>query len=217
MSKGKSILVDTSKCSACRGCQVACKQWNGLPGTKTKQLGTYQNPQEVSAQTWKLVRFSEGIKDNGKPYWYFFSEQCRHCLEPPCMDAIGGYVKGGAIQDETTGAVIFTDKSKDAPFDEVRSACPYNIPRQDQKTKVFFKCTMCLDRITNNRIPACVLSCPTGAMVFGDRDAIVEQAQKRVEVLKNTYPKAMALNLDEVRVIYIVTDDPKKYYQFAAA
>ena len=217
MSKGKSILVDTSKCSACRGCQVACKQWNGLPGTKTKQLGTYQNPQEVSAQTWKLVRFSEGIKDNGKPYWYFFSEQCRHCLEPPCMDAIGGYVKGGAIQDETTGAVIFTDKSKDAPFDEVRSACPYNIPRQDQKTKVFFKCTMCLDRITNNRIPACVLSCPTGAMVFGDRDAIVEQAQKRVEVLKNTYPKAMALNPDEVRVIYIVTDDPKKYYQFAAA
>ena len=126
-------------------------------------------------------------------------------------------MKGGAIQDETTGAVIFTDKSKDAPFDEVRSACPYNIPRQDQKTKVFFKCTMCLDRITNNRIPACVLSCPTGAMVFGDRDAIVEQAQKRVEVLKNTYPKAMALNPDEVRVIYIVTDDPKKYYQFAAA
>ncbi len=47
-------------------------------------------------------------------------------------------------------------------------------------------------------------------MVFGDRDAILEKAQKRVEELKNTYPKAMALNPDEVRVIYIVTDDPKK-------
>jgi formate dehydrogenase iron-sulfur subunit len=217
MATGKSIMVDTSRCTACRGCQIACKQWNGLPGTKTKQLGTYQNPQDVSAQTWKLVRFSEGIRDNGKPYWYFFSEQCRHCLEPPCMDTIGGYVKGGAIQDEKTGAVIFTDKSKEAPLDEVRTACPYNIPRQDEKTKVFFKCTMCLDRITNNRIPACVLSCPTGAMTFGDRDAIVEQAQKRVEVLKNTYPKAAALNPDEVRVIYIVTDDPKKYYEFSAA
>ena len=124
------------------------------------------------------------------------------------MDAIGGYVKGGATQDEATGAVLFTDKSKEAPFDEVRTACPYNIPRQDEKTKVLFKCTMCLDRITNNRIPACVLSCPTGAMVFGDRDAILEQAKKRVEVLKKTYPKAMALNPDEVRVIYIVTDDP---------
>lgn len=217
MAKGKSIMVDTSRCTACRGCQVACKQWNALPGTKTKQLGTYQNPQDVSAQTWKLVRFSEGIRDNGKPYWYFFSEQCRHCLEPPCMDAIGGYVKGGAIQDEKTGAVVFNEKTKDAPYDEVRTACPYNIPRQDEKTKVFFKCTMCLDRITNNRIPACVLSCPTGAMSFGDRDAILEQAQKRVETLKKTYPKAMALNPDEVRVIYIVTDDPKKYYEFSAA
>ena len=60
MSNGKSILVDTSLCTACRGCQVACKQWNNLPGTKTKQVGTYQNPQDFSADTWKLVRFAEG-------------------------------------------------------------------------------------------------------------------------------------------------------------
>jgi formate dehydrogenase iron-sulfur subunit len=217
MSKGKSIMVDTSRCTACRGCQVACKQWKGLPGAKTKQTGTYQNPPDLSAQTLKLVRFSEGNKDNGKPYWYFFSEQCRHCLEPPCMDAIGGDVKSGATQDEATGAVLYGDKSKEAPFEEVRTSCPYNIPRQDDKTKVLVKCNMCLDRITNNRVPACVLSCPTGAMTFGERDVIVEQANKRVEVLKKTYPKAKALNPDEVRVIYIVTDDPTKYYEFAVA
>ena len=128
MAKGKSLLVDTSKCTACRGCQVACKQWHGLPGTKTKQLGTYQNPQDLSADTWKLVRFSEGIKENGKPYWYFFSEQCRHCIEPPCVDAIGGYDPEGATKDEATGAVIFTAKSKEAPFEEVKEACPYKIP-----------------------------------------------------------------------------------------
>jgi formate dehydrogenase iron-sulfur subunit len=216
MAKGKSIMVDTSRCTACRGCQIACKQWKGLPGTKTKQTGTYQNPPDLSAQTLKLVRFSEGIKENGKPYWYFFSEQCRHCLEPPCMDAIAGYVDGGATKDEATGAVLFTGKSKEAPFDEVRTACPYNIPRQDEKTKELVKCTMCLDRVTNNRVPACVQSCPTGTMVFGERDAILDQAKKRVEVLKKTYPNAAALNADDVRVIYIVTDDPKKYYEFAA-
>ncbi len=215
MSNGKSILIDTSKCTACRGCQVACKQWKGLPGTKTKQIGTYQNPQDLSAQTLKLVRFSEGIKEDGKPYWYFFSEQCRHCLEPPCMDAIAGYVDGGATKDEATGAVLFTDKSKEAPFDEVRTACPYNIPRQDEKTKALVKCTMCLDRVANNRVPACVQSCPTGAMVFGERDAILDQSKQRVEVLKKTYPKATALNPGDVRVIYIVTDDPKKYHEFA--
>ncbi len=213
MAKGKSILVDTSKCTACRGCQVACKQWKGLPGTKTKQTGTYQNPPDLSAQTLKLVRFSEGLKENGKPYWYFFSEQCRHCVEPPCVDAIGD--DAAASKDEATGAVLFTEKSKNAPFEDVRSACPYNIPRQDEKTMVLVKCDLCLDRITNNRLPSCVLSCPTGAMVFGERDVILEQADKRVEELKKTHPKAMALNPDEVRVIYIVTDDPTKYHEFA--
>ncbi|MEM5789629.1 MAG: 4Fe-4S dicluster domain-containing protein [Syntrophobacteraceae bacterium] len=211
----KSILVDTSKCTACRGCQVACKQWHGLPGTVTKQTGTYQNPQDLSAQTWKLVRFSEGVKEDGKPYWYFFSDQCRHCLEPPCKDSIGGYAEDGVIQDEATGAVIFTGASKAAPFEEVRQACPYNIPRQDPESKIFTKCNMCIDRITNNMIPACVQSCPTGALVFGDRKAILDQAKKQVEKLKRTYPKAMALNPDEVRVIYVVIDDPRKYHEFA--
>ena len=213
MSNGKSIMVDTSRCTACRGCQIACKQWKGLPGTKTKQTGTYQNPPDLSAQTLKLVRFSEGIKENGKPYWYFFSEQCRHCVEPPCVDAIGDDAAGN--KDEATGAVLFTDKSKEAPFEDVRTACPYNIPRQDEKTKVLVKCNLCIDRITNNRVPSCVLSCPTGAMTFGERDAILDQVKKRVEVLKQTYPKATALNAEEVRVIYIVTDDPTKYHEFA--
>ena len=213
MANGKSIMVDTSRCTACRGCQVACKQWKGLPGTKTKQTGTYQNPPDLSAQTLKLVRFSEGIKENGKPFWYFFSEQCRHCVEPPCVDAVGD--DAAAKKDEATGAVLFFNKSKEATFEDVRTACPYNIPRQDEKTKVLVKCDMCIDRITNNRPPSCVLSCPTGAMTFGERDAILDQAKKRVEVLKKTYPKATALNADDVRVIYIVTDDPTKYHEFA--
>ncbi len=214
MASGKSIMVDTSRCTACRGCQVACKQWKGLPGTKTKQTGTYQNPPDLSAQTLKLVRFSEGVKENGKPFWYFFSEQCRHCVEPPCVDTIGDEKAAG--KNEATGAVLFFDKSKEAAFEDVRTSCPYNIPRQDEKTKVLVKCDMCIDRITNNRPPSCVLSCPTGAMAFGDRDAILDQVKKRVEVLKKTYPKAQALNAEDVRVIYIVTDDPKKYHEFAA-
>ena len=217
MSDGKSILVDTSKCTACRGCQVACKQWHGLPAEKTKQMGTYQNPQDLSVQTWKLVRFSEGIKDNGKPYWLFFSEQCRHCLEPPCADSIGGYAPEGVVHDKATGAVIFTQKSKEAPFEEVREACPYKIPRKDPKTGVLAKCTMCLDRISNNKAPACVQTCPTSALVFGDRKDILAMAKKRVEELKKTYTKAMALNPDDVRVIYIVVEDPKKYHEFAVA
>ena len=77
MAEGKSILVDTSLCTACRGCQIACKQWNGLKATKTKQTGSYENPKDLSGNTWKIVRFAEGKKADGKPYWNFFTEQCR--------------------------------------------------------------------------------------------------------------------------------------------
>jgi formate dehydrogenase iron-sulfur subunit len=216
MSNGKSILVDTSLCTACRGCQVACKQWNELPGTKTKQIGTYQNPQDFSAFTWKLVRFAEGKKENGKPYWYFFSDMCRHCMEPPCADTIQGFVKDGVIRDEATGAVVYNEKTKNAPFDKVRSSCPYDIPRQNLKTKVVAKCTMCIDRTKNDRVPACVQSCPTSAMVFGDRSQILARVDKRVQELKKSYPKAMAINPEDVRVIFIVTDDPQKYWKRAS-
>jgi formate dehydrogenase iron-sulfur subunit len=213
MSEGYSILVDTSKCTACRGCQIACKQWNGLPATHTKNEGTHENPMDLSADTWKIVRFSEGPSKDGNPYWHFFSEQCRHCLSPGCMaEAENGEI----IQDENTGAVIFTPKTKDLNYKATRDGCPYDIPRQDPKTKQLFKCTMCFDRITNDMIPACVKSCPTGAMVFGERPKILEMVKARVEELSRRFPKAMAINPEDVRVIYIVNDDPKKYWKLAA-
>lgn len=213
MASGYSILIDTSKCTACRGCQVSCKQWNRLPGDETKNRGSYENPQDLSFHTYKIVRYSEGVDEKGKVYWHFFSEQCRHCLAPGCM---GNAEKDEIIQDEKTGAVIFTPKTKDLDFKATLDGCPYNIPRQDPASKVMAKCTMCFDRITNNQIPACVKSCPTGAMSFGERDKILEMCNKRVEELKKMFPRAAAINPDDVRVIYILTDEPKTYWKFAA-
>lgn len=212
MSEGKSILVDTTLCTACRGCQVACKQWNRLPGTKTVQTGTYQNPPDFSHQTYKVVRFSEGAHDDGKPYWYFFSDMCRHCVQPPCQVASDGKE---IVTDEATGAVVYTGDTAKIDFDMARDVCPYDVPRQNPENKTVVKCTMCLDRIQGGRKPACVFSCPTGAMIFGERKDILALAEKRVAQLKKMHSKAKALNPDTVRVIYIVVDDPKKYHKFA--
>lgn len=213
MSDGKSILVDVSRCTGCRGCQVACKQWNGLPGTKTVQTGTYQNPPDFSEHTFKVVRFAEGRGKDGKPYWNFFSDMCRHCVNPPCLAGAKG---DEMIHDQATGAVVYTEGTSQSDYEMSREVCPYDIPRQDPASKVMRKCTMCFDRITSNMPPACVLSCPTGAMVFGERDAILAEVAKRVAELKKKWPNAKALNADDVRVIFIVTDDPKKYHKFAA-
>ncbi|MFC1834787.1 4Fe-4S dicluster domain-containing protein [Thermodesulfobacteriota bacterium] len=213
MAEGYSIMVDTSKCTACRGCQVSCKQWNGLPATKTKCLGSFENPQDLSAATYKIVRFAEGKNGDGQAYWNFFSEQCRHCLTPGCMEEAE---KDEIVIDEATGAVVYTPKTKDLNFKATLDGCPYNIPRKDEKTGALVKCTLCLDRLKAKQMPACVKSCPTGAMQFGARDKILAAVKKRVAELKKKFPKASAINADDVRVIYIVKDDPKKYWKFAA-
>ncbi len=215
MSDGKSIMVDTTRCTACRGCQIACKQWNNLPATPTKQTGTLQNPPDFNYNTYKVVRFSEGKhEDTKKQFWYFFSDMCRHCTNPPCLAA---NVNDEIIHDDATGAVVYTKETAKIDFDTAVSVCPYNVPRQNPETKVITKCTMCIDRITNGLKPACVLSCPTGAMQFGERADILAAVEKRVAALKPQYPKVKALDPDDVRVIFIVTDDPKKYHEHAEA
>jgi formate dehydrogenase iron-sulfur subunit len=64
-------------------------------------------------------------------------------------------------------------------------------------------------------LPACVKTCPTGAMNFGDRKDILEKANKRLEEVKNVYKDAILGNPDDVRIIYLLVDDPKKYHKFA--
>jgi formate dehydrogenase iron-sulfur subunit len=214
----KSFFIDTTKCTACRGCQIACKQWNKNPGTKTLQRGNHQNPADLSASTFKLVRFNEVEVPGGEPKWYFFPDQCRHCMSPPCKEVADGKVKGAIIQDEKTGAVIFNPKVKMKPgdFKEVREACPYDIPRISG-AGIMAKCTMCFDRIKEGMLPACAKTCPTGAMSFGDRKEILEKANKRLEEIKGQYKDAMLANPDDVRAIYLLMDDPKKYHKFAVA
>ena len=198
-----AALVDVSRCTACRGCQVACKQWNELPAEKTINRGTYQNPPDLSAATYTLIRFKE-LSENGEIRWNFFKDQCRHCLEPPCKEAADMNVKG-AIVKEPSGAVVFTEKTRLLDGKEIREACPYDIPRQDPNTKLMAKCTFCADRIAHGMIPACIKACPTGTLAFGPRDKILEMAKKRLTEVKKHFPEAKLMgDEEEVSWIYLL-------------
>lgn len=216
----KSFFVDTNSCSACRGCQVACKQWNKNKAEVTTQRnwGNHQNPSDLTPDTFKLVRFNE-LKEGNVVKWYFFPDQCRHCIDAPCLDVAQGLGLKAVTQDVATGAVLFNSRIKvsKADFEEIKSACPFDIPRWNEKGKTMAKCTMCIDRITHGLLPACVKTCPSGAMNFGDRDKMLALANKRLEELKTRYPKAQLLNADAVRTIFLVVDDPVKYHKLAAA
>ncbi len=210
---GKSFFIDTTLCTACRGCQVACKQWHDLPAEKTSNRGTYQNPADLSFMTYKLVRFEE-VVTGGKLKWLFFPDQCRHCIEPPCEMAADD--RKAIFKDSATGAVIYTANTKKLDAQEIVDSCPYNVPRA-AKDGTLAKCDMCIDRVENGLLPACVKTCPTGAMNFGDRDDMLSMARKRLSVVKKSQSKAQLLDADYVRVIYLVAEKPSLYHNFAMA
>ena len=211
MSKG--FFIDTTRCIACKACQVACKHWNRLPAENTKNQGNLQNPPDFSFTTYKLVRMNEEIV-NGKVNWLFFPDQCRHCLIPPCL--LWAQNTEAIYQDEATGAVVYTSRTQNLKAEDIMGVCPYDVPRRG-KDGLLAKCTMCNDRVKNGMEPACVKTCPTGTLNFGELEDMQQMAAARLKTLKVTYPDARLLDADDVRVIFLTAFAPEMYHSHAAA
>jgi formate dehydrogenase iron-sulfur subunit len=209
----KAFLIDTTVCMGCRGCQVACKQWHDLPAEETKNMGTYENPPDLSFNTYKVVKMREEVID-GKLNWLFFPEQCRHCIDAPCLGAADD--PEAIYQDKATGAIIYTANTKNLPAAEIVDSCPYNVPRKAEDGTLA-KCDSCVDRVHNGLLPACVKTCPTGAMQYGNREEIQEMAKGRLKEARVRFPKARLIDADDVNVLYLVAYDPKLYWEFAMA
>jgi formate dehydrogenase iron-sulfur subunit len=209
----KSFFIDTTICTACRGCQVACKQWHDLPADATVNRGSYQNPEDLSFSTYKLVRMNEEIIGE-KLRWLFFPDQCRHCIDAPCLET--AYDENAIYKDPATGAILYTAKTKELDADEIIGSCPYNIPRKGPDNTLS-KCDMCNDRVHNGMKPACVATCPTGTMNFGDRPEMLALAESRLKTVQKKYPKAMLLDPGEINVIYLTAFDPALYSEYALA
>ncbi len=219
MPSGYSFFIDTTICTGCRACQTACKQWNENPAEQTTQTGTYQNPPDLTYNTFKLVRWSEGLTENGDPRQFFFADQCRHCVFPLCKLAADEHAPGAVEIDPETRAVIFDPEVEVSPaaFEEIRKICPFDIPRYQVDSRSMNKCTMCNDRVHEGMQPACVQACPTGAMAFGFREEILDQAKARRSQLRQSDKRAELIDPRSTRVIYLVDDHPDKYHDHASA
>lgn len=198
-----ACLVDTTRCIGCRSCQVACKQANRLDADETRFFaapGGYQNPKRFSPRTYTYVSYHELDGAGSGPRWAFVKRQCLHCTEMYCASVCspGVYYRteSGAVgcrSNQCIGCAACVD------------ACPFGVPAIDYwnvATPQARKCVFCMnpqeaaapaerdgrplssealatyrDRL---RTPACVKACPTGALRFGQRDALLAEARRRI-------------------------------------
>jgi formate dehydrogenase iron-sulfur subunit len=202
-------LIDVSKCTGCRGCQLACKQWNQMPARQTANYGTYQNPPDLQWNTWTLIRFQE-IPEKDRVKWLFRKDGCMHCTDAACVKVC----PSGALFYSELGTVGL-NKERCIGCKECVSACPFEIPRYDDLTDKIYKCDLCLSRLQNDMTPACVKACPTGTLTFGDKEKLVKKAYARVEELKkagfadaNVYGDKFVKG---THVMYVLDEKPSVY------
>ena len=171
-------LVDISRCIGCKGCEVACKEWNDLKVEPTVNFGSYQSHQDLSPNTWLLMRFSE-VEVNDQLQWLIKKDACLHCEEPGCLFACPA---PGAIVQYQNGIVDFNQENC-IGCQYCVAGCPFGIPRFDKSTKTVHKCNMCVDRVEAGLEPACVKTCPTNAISWGSKADMVAMAEQKVETL----------------------------------
>ena len=172
-------LIDTSTCIGCKACEVACQEWNDLPPEPTTFIGTYQTMPGMTANFWNLIRFGEHDTADGF-HWLMRKDQCMHCTEPGCLIACPA---PGAIVQYSNGIVDF-QQDQCIGCGYCMSGCPFDIPKFAKDTGRVYKCTLCVDRVSEGLQPACVKACPTSCLQFGTKDDMLEVAERRVEQLK---------------------------------
>ncbi|MDD2421395.1 MAG: 4Fe-4S binding protein [Heliobacteriaceae bacterium] len=206
-------LIDVTKCTACRGCQVACKQWHDLPTEttpdKTKFAGSYQSHPDLGPNTYTIIEFIENTNENGTQ-WHFKKTGCMHCTDAACI-----LVCEKKALSKLENGIVYRDMAKCVGCGYCAQNCPFLVPKVNPKTEKATKCTLCENRVEAGLKPACVSTCITGALDFGPREKMLEIAKNRVATLQQQgMTKAQVYGEKELggtHVIYVLGDAPEVY------
>ena len=170
---------------------------------------------ETAWNYWNLIKFNEHEREDGGGLQLLMrKDQCMHCAEPGCLVACPAE---GAIVQYMNGIVDF-QQDHCIGCGYCMSGCPFNIPKFSPKAQKVFKCTLCVDRVTQGLEPACIKACPTGCLHFGTKPEMTELAEKRATQLRDHSGFANAGVYDPsgiggTHVIYVLHDatNPEAY------
>ena len=165
--KKLGLVIDLDTCVGCQACVTSCKEWNTgghmAPLTDTSPMPAAPT---ASGSTASILLSSRRTARADRAL-------------PPLLPALRGAAcvtvcPTGASYKRTSDGIVLVDEDKCIGCKLCSWACPYGAREFDTEVGVMKKCTLCIDRIYNqnlpedDRIPACVAACPTGARHFGD-------------------------------------------------
>jgi formate dehydrogenase iron-sulfur subunit len=172
-------LIDVTKCIGCKACQAACMEWNDTRDRIGTNTGVYDNPRDLTENSWTVMRYAEVEPEPGRLEWLIRKDGCMHCADPGCLKVCPA---PGAIVQYSNGIVDFHEENC-IGCGYCIAGCPFNIPRLSRKDSKVYKCTLCSDRVAVGLEPACVKTCPTGAIVFGSKEDMIHHAEGRIRDL----------------------------------
>jgi formate dehydrogenase iron-sulfur subunit len=220
-TKKKGFFTDTTICIGCKACEVACKQWNQLPGDGFDFTGmSYDNTAQLGASTWRHVAFIErpvalSTQDAGAFSWLFSSDVCKHCARAGCLESCP---TGAIIRTEFDSVYVQPDVCNGCGYCVMN--CPFGVIDRHEEDGRAWKCTLCYDRLKEHMEPACAKACPTDSIHYGDLEELRGMARARVERLhENGMHEAYLYGADAaeqpgtegLNAFFLLVDQPEAY------
>jgi formate dehydrogenase iron-sulfur subunit len=238
------FFTDTSICIGCKACEVACKEWNQVPDSPKGFSGkSYDNTLALGANTWRHVAFIEqrqpvGVdaaaddlvtaaqranatngfgldtyQDSEGFRWLMASDVCKHCTSAACLDVCP---TGALFRTEFGTVVVQEDVCNGCGY--CVPACPFGVIDQRKGDGRVWKCTLCYDRLRDDKEPACAQACPTNSIQFGELGELRERAERRLDQMAAAGQSEARLygadpedGVDGFGAFFLLLDEPEVY------
>ena len=215
------FFTDTSLCIGCKACEVACKEWNLVPGDGLEWTGdSYDNTTALGCNSWRHVAFIEQSKPVSMPdvqaggvRWLMASDVCKHCSNAACLEVCP---TGALTRTEFGTVVVQPDVCNGCGY--CVPACPFGVLDKREDDGRAWKCTLCYDRLKDDMEPACAKACPTKSIQFGELKQLrviaadrVRQLQSRGEEQAGLYLAGDDDGVGGAHAFFLLLDRPEVY------
>lgn len=154
------LVVNAALCVGCHSCELAC----AVAHSASKELfqAILEEPRPSPRVT---VAQGEG---------FAVPLQCRQCENAPCV----AVCPTRALDRSDPDSPVILEHDLCIGCKWCVLVCPFGVIRMDEHAHAIIKCDLCIERLKQGQLPACVVACPTGALTFKTMDEVLDEKRK---------------------------------------